>query len=81
MRRKMPAVLTTVVAVVVIQLTMSLISIVLLLLLTRYQCFNNYNLFYLNINLKWKVDVTKPTSQQFWNPLYVGIQSSKSKER
>ena len=33
MRRKMPAVLTTVVAVVVIQLTMSLISIVLLLLL------------------------------------------------
>ena len=45
MRRKMPAVLTTVVAVVVIQLTMSLISIVLLLLLERYQCFNNYKLF------------------------------------
>ena len=33
MRRKMPAVLTTVVAVVVIQLTMSLTSIVLFLLL------------------------------------------------
>ena len=45
MRRKMPAVLTTVVAVVVIQLTMSLISIVLLLLLKRYQCFNNYKMF------------------------------------
>ena len=47
MRRKMPAVLTTVVAVVVIQLTMSPISrsIVLFLLLKRYQCFNNYKLF------------------------------------
>ena len=47
MRRKMPAVLTTVVAVVVIQLTMSPISrsIVLFLLLKQYQCFNNYKLF------------------------------------
>ena len=45
MRRKMSAVLTTVVAVVVIQLTMSLVSIVSFLLFKRYQCFNNYKLF------------------------------------